>query len=223
MNEQFYHTKSKPYISMHPMSGFCKNFQILNVDGCDVIPQTGLYRSKQPLSSRHQLICYLSILETTKPYLMNAIRMPAAQTLLLFAQQIDANVTFSRVVCDAWLCLDFPFPESGQTLILRAAKLRKRWGDLVTQKLTESEIERGSKSKEFEDLEKDLANFVNCQVFYTVKRLLAADLKTLYKGDREENCDNLMLEPNPFCEGFACVKNDVKGGVFVTSNITYGW
>lgn len=205
------------------MSGFCKNFQVLNVPECDVIPKSGLYRSKQPLSARHQLVCYLSILETTKPYLMNTIRMPAAQTLLLFAQQIDANVTFSRVICDSWLCFDFPYPESGQTLILRAAKLRKRWNDLVTQKLTESQIEHVSKSREFEQLERDLAGFMNCEVFYTIKRLLPADLKTLYKGEREENYEALMLEPNPFSDSFTCVINDVKGGVFVTANITYGW
>lgn len=208
---------------MHPMSGFCKNFQVLNVHESDVIPKTGLYMSKQPLSARHQLVCYLSILETVKPYLMNTIRMPAAQTLLLFAQQIDSNVTFSRFVCDSWLCLDFPHPETGQTLILRAAQLRKRWNDLVTQKLTESQVENASKSRGFDQLERDLASFMSCEVFYTIKRLLPADLKTLYKGVREEKYEALMLEPNPFSDSFTCVINDVKGGVFVTPNITYGW
>ena len=223
MNEQFFHTKSKPYVSMHPMSYFSQNYQILNVPDCDTIPKTGLYKSKLTLSAKHQLICYLSILETTKPYLMNTIRMPSAQTLLLFAQEIDANVTFSRIVCDSWLCLDFPFPESGQTLLLRAANLRRRWNDLVTQKLTESQIENSSKSKDFEQLERDLANYMNCEIFYTFKRLLPADLKTLYKGMRDEDYETLLLEPNPFSEKFTCVLNDVKGGVFVTENITYGW
>lgn len=223
MNEQFFHTKSKPYVSMHPMGYFSKNFQVLNVAEHDIIPKTGLYKSKQSLSAKHQLICYLSILETTKPYLMNTIRMPAAQTLLLFAQQIDSNVTFSRVVCDSWLCLDFPFPESGQTLLVRAANLRKRWNDLVTQKLTESQIENAAKSRDFEQLERELANFMSCEIFYTIKRLLPADLKTLYKGLREENYESLLLDPNPFSESFTCILNDVKGGVFVTENISYGW
>lgn len=223
MNEQFYHTKSKPYVSMHPMSYFSQNYQVLNVPDCDTIPKSGLYHSKLPLSSKHQLICYLSILETTKPYLMNTIRMPAAQTLLLFAQEIDANVTFSRVICDSWICLDFPFPESGQTLLVRAANLRKRWNDLVTQKLSESQIENQSKSREFDQLERDLATYMNCQIFYTLKRLLPADLKTLYKGMRDEDYEPLLLEQNPFSDTFTCVLNDVKGGAFVTENITYGW
>lgn len=223
MNEQFFHTKSKPYVSMHPMGYFSKNYQILNVPECDIIPKTGLYTAKQPLSAKHQLICYLSILETTKPYLMNTIRMPAAQTLLLFAQEIDSNVTFSRVICDSWLQIDFPCPESGQTLLVKAANLRKRWNDLVTQKLTESQIENASKSRDFEQLERDLANYMGCEIFYTIKRLLPADLKSLYKGLRDEEYAPLLLNPNPFSEHFTCVLNDVKGGVFVTENISYGW
>ena len=66
---------------------------------------------------------------------MNTMRMPAAQTMLLFAQEIDTNLTFSRMVCDAWICLDFPFPESGQTLLARAANLRERWSGLLLQRL----------------------------------------------------------------------------------------
>lgn len=223
MNEQFFHTKSKPYVLIHPMSYFSKNYQVLNVAECDIIPKTGIYKSKQPLSAKHQIICFLSILETTKPYLMNTIRMPAAQTMLMFAQEIDSNTTFSRIICDSWICLDFPFPESGQTLLVRAANLRRRWNRLVTQKLTESQIENSSKSREFDNLERDLENFMNCEVLYTMKRLLPADLKTLYKGKRNENFEPLLLDPNPFAKNFTCILNDVKGGVFVNETITVGW
>lgn len=223
MNEQFFHTKSKPYVSMHPNGYFAQNYQMLNVAECDVIYTTGIYKSKQPLSAKHQLICFLSILETTKPFLMNAIRMPAAQTLLMFAQEIDSNVTFSRIICDSWLCLDFPSPESGQTLLARAANLRRRWNELVTQKLTESQVENASKSRDFNELERDLTQFMNSEIFYTIKRLLPADLKTLYKGKRDEDYEPLKLDPNPFSESFTCILNDVKGGVFLNETITYGW
>lgn len=221
MNEQFFHTKQKPYVAMHPMSYFSVNYQVLNLTEADILEKTGVYQSKQPLSSKHQILCYLSILETVKPYLMNSFRMPAAQTLLLFAQHIDCNMTCSRVICDSWLCLDFPFPETGQTLVLRAAKLRQRWNRLVTMKL-ESDIESNlSKTREFEDLERDLSQFMNCEVNYTIKRLLTADLKTLYVGELD-NFEHLLLDPNPFSDSFVCVGNDVKGGVCVTENITYG-
>ncbi|KAL7030559.1 hypothetical protein ACKWTF_006707 [Chironomus riparius] len=221
MNEQFFHTKSKPYISMHPMSYFYKNFQELNISGSDTIEKTGLYKSKCPLSSSHQIVCYLSILETTKPYLMNSIRMPAAQTLLLFAQEIDCNLTFSRIIFDSWLAIDFPFPESGQTLVAKAAKLRKRWNQLLSLKL-ENEIESISKMGDFASLERDLADFMNTKIFYTFKRLLPADLKFLYKTVCNENLDALYLDPNPFSDSFSCIFNEVKGGVYVTENITYG-
>lgn len=153
---------------------------------------------------------------------MNTMRMPAAQTLMMFAQEIDANLTFSRIICDSWLCLDFPFPETGQTLLVRATNLRRRWNTLISQKLAEGEM-KSMKEMDFQSLERDLANFMNCEIFYTIKRLLPADLKTLYKGERDENYEPLLLEPNPFSDQFVCHQNNVKGGVFVTENITYGW
>lgn len=90
---------------------------MLQLNEPDILEKTGTYKSKLPLSSKHQLLCYLyvvltifksiylsvqefffirSLLETTKPYLMNTLRMPAAQTLLLFAHAIDTNSTCSR-------------------------------------------------------------------------------------------------------------------------------
>lgn len=76
-----------------------------------------------------------SLLETTKPYLMNTLRMPAAQTLLLFAHTIDTNATCSRILCDAWLCIDFPVPESGLNVLLKASNLRRAWTRLLAAKL----------------------------------------------------------------------------------------
>lgn len=117
------------------MGFFANNTQILQLTEPDIVEKTGQYKSKLPLSSKHQLLCYLSLLETSKPYLMNTLRMPAAQTLLLFAHEIDTNATFSRMICDSWLCLDFPVPESGQQLIYRASNLRRSWNKLLTIKL----------------------------------------------------------------------------------------
>ena len=36
---------------------------------------------KYPVSEKHQLLVYLSLLETNKAYVMNALRMPALQVL----------------------------------------------------------------------------------------------------------------------------------------------
>ena len=69
------------------------------------------FPSKYPVSTKHQTLIYLSLLETNKPYLMNTIRMPALQTLLLFSKTIDTNLTFSRIVFDSWIEVRFPTEE----------------------------------------------------------------------------------------------------------------
>lgn len=138
---------------------------------------------------------------------MNALRMPAAQTLLLFAHAIETNATFSRwirlfsfrpaqifkhnfsirIICDSWLCLDFPLPESGQNLLLKASNLRRTWNKLLANKLeslsrnADTELmanQRATESNQLEaDLWQNLAIYMNCEIGYTLKRLLPADLK----------------------------------------------
>lgn len=55
---------------------------------------------------------------------------------------------------------------------------------------------------------------------YTLKRLLPADLKTIYV-ESDEN--NILISPNPFQSDFVAVPNSIKGGVRVTNTITYNW
>lgn len=42
---------------------------------------------------------------------------------------------FLRIICDSWLCLDFPLHESGQALLLKASNLRRSWNKLLASKL----------------------------------------------------------------------------------------
>lgn len=76
-----------------------------------------------------------SLLETAKPYLINCIRLPAAQTLLLFSFAIDTNAGITQIACDGWLGLDLPMPGSGMELLRRAIELRRRWNRLLYDKL----------------------------------------------------------------------------------------
>lgn len=230
--EQFFHTNAKPYATLHPMGYFGNNHQILQLDEHDIIEKAGLYKSRQPLSSRHQLLCYLTLLETNKTYLMNTLRMPAAQTLLLFAHTIDTNLTFSRIICDAWLCVDFPSPESGQQLLLKASNLRRLWNRMLAEKLkvltqtADSELTKEERGKTVEqmnyELWAELAQFMNTEVCYTVRRMLPADVKTMYKGPSFGE-EAIEVDPNPFADGFVAVANETKGGVHITENIVYGW
>ncbi|XP_019537327.3 probable ATP-dependent RNA helicase DHX34 isoform X1 [Aedes albopictus] len=228
--EQFFHTQTKPYVTLHPMGFFGNNTEVLQLMEDDIIEKSGLYKSRQPLSSKHQILCYLTLLETNKTYLMNTLRMPAAQTLLLFAHTIDTNLTFSRIICDSWLCLDFPSPESGQMLLYKASNLRRLWNRMLAEKLkvlthtADEELDRTNREKSIEqmnyELWHDLAQFMNTEVCYTLKRMLPADVKTMYKGPSFDQ--SVEIDPNPFAEDFKPVVNDTKGGVNITENIVYG-
>lgn len=224
MNEQLFHTKAKPYVALHPMSFFGNHPQLLQLEEPDIINIPG-FKSKIPLSSKHQLLAYLSLLETTKPYLVNTLRMPAAQTLLLFAQEIDTNSTFSMMICDCWLALEFPIIDSGQNLLMRATKIRQKWDFLLTKQLqdrkpgdeTTNDDDDDTTDIEYE-LNADLIEFMHTTVPYTIKRLLAADLKMIYVGQGE---NDRIISPNPFHEDFDVILNTNKGGIRLTSNITY--
>ncbi|XP_077299574.1 putative ATP-dependent RNA helicase DHX34 [Arctopsyche grandis] len=234
VSEQLFHTSSKAFVSLHPMSVFGNHPQVLQLEENNIESSVPGFKSKLPISSKHQIICYLSLLETTKPYLMNSMRMPAAQTLLLFAHCIDTNMAFSRLVCDSWLQLEFPTPETGLQLLLKASKLRKQWDSLINDRLgavevsVESSLEK-SKSKPKStsnqqlqyELSINLASYMATEVSYTIKRLLPADLKLLYNS-LEDDVIYPDVNPNPFDEDFKCTVHDKKGGVWLTDHIVFG-
>ncbi|XP_037933921.1 probable ATP-dependent RNA helicase DHX34 isoform X2 [Teleopsis dalmanni] len=139
-NQQLFHTSLKPYISIHPNSYFAKFFNIFKLNDDDEIKKPYYYTSKNILSTKHQILCFQNLLETTKPYIMNCIRIPAAHILLLFAYSIDTNLSLTRMVCDSWLCLEFPVAETGSKLLRSAIKLRRLWSQLFAQILTAYKI-----------------------------------------------------------------------------------
>lgn len=83
--------------------------------------------------------------------------------------------------------MEFPQPESGQSLLFKASNLRRMWNNLLANKLealdksVESTLateKREIDSKELEyELWSSLAAYINSEILYTVKRLLPADLK----------------------------------------------
>ncbi|XP_075979752.1 putative ATP-dependent RNA helicase DHX34 [Anticarsia gemmatalis] len=232
ISEQLYHTWSKPFVFLHPTSYFGKNGRCLQLTEADIQTDTPQgYKSKLPLSSRHQILCYLSLLETTKPYIVNSMRMPAAQTLLLLAHTIDTNIGFTRIVCDSWLLLEFPYPDTGLNLLLKATKLRQRWDALINRRLldanppksVESELDKQNLpqicyEEVQHELSCDISSYMTSEIYYTIKRLLPGDLKVLYYGGDEAHPS---VEPNPFDEKFECRPHEKKGGVYVTDNVVY--
>ncbi|XP_017145083.1 probable ATP-dependent RNA helicase DHX34 [Drosophila miranda] len=221
--QQFFHTRMKPFISLHPNSHFAKYYECLKLAESDLIPKPAYYTPKHPLSERHQLLCYQSLLETAKPYLMSCIRLPVAHTLLLFGFAIDTNADLTQMVFDGWLCLDFPVPDSGMKLLCRAIKLRRRWSSLLYSKLDElnaSEKAPAVTSKNI-TLWHELIDFMGLDVPYAVSRLLPADLKRLYT---HQTAMPLLekLQGNPFDIDYPPSPNMTKGGINVSENVVYG-
>ncbi|KAG7300247.1 hypothetical protein JYU34_015816 [Plutella xylostella] len=233
VSEQLFHTYHKPYVFLHPTSYFGKNPRAVQLTDDEVMDKPPGYKSNLPLSGKHQLLCYLSLLETTKPYVVNSMRMPAAQTLLVLAHSIDTNMGFTRLVCDSWLLLEFPYPDSGLNLLLKATKVRQKWDYLInrrladanTEKSVESELEKAKNihKKSYDELQHelscDIGSYMTTEVYYTIKRLLPGDLKVMYYGVDETTQAN--IDPNPFEEGYECHPHEKKGGVYVTDNIIY--
>ena len=140
------------------------------------------FPSKYPVSTKHQTLIYLSLLETNKPYLMNTIRMPALQTLLLFSKTIDTNLTFSRIVFDSWIEVRFPTEEQSQRALIGTAKLRSLWLNLLNYKLTDEE-EKSDETLLLETkLSKGLMDFIHTEILYSMRRLLPGDLKIAFCG-----------------------------------------
>lgn len=84
---------------------------------------------------------------------------------------------------------------------------------------TSENLERDSIEVENE-LARDLVQFMNTNVPYTIKRLLPVDGSSMYvlEGSNAE-----VIEPNPFQVNFQVVPHKNKGGVRLTKYVTYNW
>ncbi|GAB6031229.1 hypothetical protein CHUAL_009042 [Chamberlinius hualienensis] len=208
-SDQMFHTRVKPFVVVHPTGIFTSQPDVLELRDSDIITHPEFPRNLT-ISNRHQLIVYVSLLETTKPYLMNTFRVPAIQTLLLFAQNIDTNYDFSRIVFDSFLEVRFPEPACGQDMAMQAIGVRKLWNEILHAKLNQNECD------EQLSLKKKLIYFLQEEPFYTLHRLLAADLKDLFVGPSLSTNDSHCV---PGLEN--AILHPTKGGVRVTPFLTY--
>lgn len=211
--EPVYHTRAKSYVFLHPTSLFSKNHHLLQLTESDiVVPPNGIrYASRLPFSSRHQLLCYLGMLETTKVFLTCLLRMPALHTCLLFCKQIDTSFDFSKIICDNWLLFEPLSSEDAEHLILRAIQVRNEWSRAVEQRVTKSAVPVDAHA-----LADKLEAFLAIELVYGIKRLLPADLNTVYTQSPDP-----QLDANPFDSDFVVKSHPRKGGAQVTDYLTY--
>lgn len=217
VSERLYHTKNKNFVFLRPMSYFAMNPEVLELHNDDIeVPPSG-YFSKRPISKKHHLLIYQNILETKKVYLVNTMRMPALQTLLLFGKVIGTNLTFTKFVVDDFLSIDVPYYGQGKALLFKALKLRAKWKKELEDKLNDPS--KDFNSKEIFYFIEELVSFTHSEVSYNIKRLLPADLKTIYTET------SISFDPksrNAFDENFIITENTEFGGLNVTENLIYG-
>ncbi|XP_072464225.1 probable ATP-dependent RNA helicase DHX34 [Notamacropus eugenii] len=224
-SDQFFHTQSKQGAVLHPTCVFASNPDLLQ--GSQAEAQDKSRDRRDGISSRHQLLAFVSLLETNKPYLVNCVRLPALQTLLLFSRSLDTSGDCSRLVADGWLQLQLEGSEGAMQMLSAALRLRARWEEALDRQLARQAQPRGedgaamtpkSERKAAAALGWDLLDFMRSKVSYSIHRLTALEAQNLYVGPQTITAAPQL--PGLFGEA-ALIPHDTKGGYIVTSFLTY--
>ncbi|ORX58161.1 hypothetical protein DM01DRAFT_1372236 [Hesseltinella vesiculosa] len=130
-DELVFHTPVASFLSLHPSSTLAQHpdwVRVLgeNVRKDDLLVEQGI---------QNQLLCYLQMLETNKPYLLNLTRVPGIHMLLLFSRHLDTNEDCSVIVADAFFIIRFKTSVVAQFVLRLAYKLRHAWETLFHHKL----------------------------------------------------------------------------------------
>ncbi|XP_064391101.1 probable ATP-dependent RNA helicase DHX34 [Halichondria panicea] len=190
----------KSFALLHPTSIFSTSPEYLHPEGTDKCKE---------------LLAYVDLLETNKPYLVNAVRVPALQTISLFSQSLDTNNDCTRLIADSWLELKFPSAEVGERVVERSKEDRFHDDFDDTSKTAALETLLASK----------LAEFLDSSFPYKLGQLSAAGKEHLYKGPPPDNQEAEAVSKEESKESDT-VKPDMKrhplkGGWAITDYLTY--
>lgn len=78
-SDQIFHTQAKQGAVLHPTCVFAGSPEVLHAQEPEAGSCDGSRDDKDKMSSEHQLLSFVSLLETNKPYLVNCVRIPALQ------------------------------------------------------------------------------------------------------------------------------------------------
>ncbi|CAO3703181.1 unnamed protein product [Rhizopus stolonifer] len=132
-NELLFHTPVKNFLSIHPTSVIASNpdwiqGQPSNTRKDDKTVEDAMYQ---------QLLCYLQLLETTKPYLLNITRTPGIHTLLLFSKNIDTNEDCSVLVVDSYYIIRFRTTPVAEYVLQLSSELRQKSTQLLNLRISQ--------------------------------------------------------------------------------------
>ncbi|XP_004381668.1 probable ATP-dependent RNA helicase DHX34 [Trichechus manatus latirostris] len=224
-SDQIFHTQTKQGTVLHPTCIFSSSPEVLHTQEPESRTGNGSQDDKDKMSSKHQLLTFVSLLETNKPYLVNCVRVPALQSLLLFSRSLDTNGDCSRLVADSWLELQLSNPESAVQLLAAALRLRAQWESALDRQLAhcarqqlEEEEDLTVDGKEVAALSRDLLQFIASKVPYSLRRLTGLEVQNLYVGPQTITAAPSLpglfgsptLSPHP-----------TKGGYTVSDFLTY--
>ncbi|KAM4567081.1 putative ATP-dependent RNA helicase DHX34 [Odontesthes bonariensis] len=212
-SEQVFHTRNKQGVVIHPTSVFASDPEVLHVPE-DENREMGPDRKD---SSRHQLLAFVTLLETNRPYLSNCVRVPALQAVMLVANSVDTNADCTRLVVDGWLELELKEPGEALRILSTALTLRSEWERLLQTQLDPTV--QGMSRRDTEKLGGELVRFLlYTEVSYSLRRLAAFQTQNLYVGPQ---CETEAPGLNPLCPGVEAKPDPIKGGLRVTNFFTY--
>ncbi|NXL68964.1 DHX34 helicase, partial [Chordeiles acutipennis] len=217
-SDQIFHTKNKQGVVLHPTCIFATSPELLHAkEGPE---RGGIKDSTEGLSRHHQLLAFVSLLETNKPYLVNCVRVPALQTLLLFSHSLDTSADCARLVADGWLELTIPDADSALRLLSTALQLRSAWEKLLHQLLEGrgEELSHRLSSRDVSALTRGLLEFLQMEVPYRLRQLTGLEKQHLYVGPQTVAAAPRL--PGLF-QGMEMKPDEVKGGHRVTEFLTY--
>ncbi|NXE15777.1 DHX34 helicase, partial [Lophotis ruficrista] len=217
-SDQLFHTKTKQGVVLHPTCVFATSPELLHAkEGPE---RGGTKDPKEGLSCHHQLLAFVSLLETNKPYLVNCVRVPALQALLLFSRSLDTSADCARLVADGWLELTVPDADSALRLLSAALQLRSAWEKLLHQLLEGrgEESSRRPSSRDVSVLAQGLLGFLRMEVPYRLRQLTGLEKQNLYVGPQTVAAAPRL--PALF-QGTEMKPDEVKGGYRVTDFLTY--
>ncbi|XP_038065791.1 probable ATP-dependent RNA helicase DHX34 isoform X2 [Patiria miniata] len=224
--DQVFHTKAKGFVLLHPTGVFANNPSALEPP--EEKDEAGNSSSRGVRSSRHQLIAYVSLLETNKPYLVNTMRVPALQTVLLYANCLDTNQACTRIVVDEWIEFTIDDADTAEHVMSGVIQLRAAWLQLLEMRLQDTNRSRQDDITDASNLRvlhqerllsSKLAEFLDCHVEYTMRKLGSTELQNLYIGPNKGQGSQDAFFTSQSKDGRP---HPTKGGTQVNDYLTYG-
>ncbi|XP_065138856.1 probable ATP-dependent RNA helicase DHX34 [Paramisgurnus dabryanus] len=226
-SEQVFHTRNKQGVVIHPTSVFASDPEVLHVPE----QECSEFGADKGQSNRHQLLAFVTLLETNKPYVSNCVRVPALQALVLVANSVDTNADCTRVVVDGWLELGLTDGNTALKVLSSALTLRGEWERLLQAQLGQAGsgstagLGLGGPKPSRRDLEKLCEGLVRfllyTEVSYSLRRLTALQSQNLYVGPQQDSELSSASVLGSLFPGTKAEPDPIKGGLRVSHFFTY--